>query len=124
MVGIETKLSERIAHRNSAGVPGAEHALDKGSGDRAATQQRRGKPNPFFVGKADHFDRERQAPPSFVQIGDTGDRRNQSERAVPFAGIADGIVMGAQHQAGQSGTLAFVAAADISNGVEMRAHSG
>jgi hypothetical protein len=58
-----------------------------------------------------------------VQIADTGNRGDQSKRAVPFAGIADGIVVRTQHQARQPRNLAFVAAADISDRIEMRAHS-
>ena len=59
--------------------------------------------------------------PRAVQIGHAGDRRDQSERAVPFAGVAHGVVMRAQHQARQAGPLAFVTAADVSDRVEMRA---
>ncbi len=59
-----------------------------------------------------------------MQIGDTGNRRDQPERTVPFAGVANGVVMRAQHQARRAGNLAFVTAADISDGVEMRPHSG
>src|SRR5713101_4743493 len=53
-----------------------------------------------------------------------GNRRSQPERTVPFAGVADGVVMRAQHQARRARNLAFVAAADVSDRVEMRAHSG
>ena len=48
----------------------------------------------------------------------------RSERAVPFAGVAHGVVMRAQHQARQAGPIAFVTAADIADRVEMRAHAG
>ena len=47
-----------------------------------------------------------------------------AERAVPFAGIAHGVVMRSQHQARQAGPLAFVTAADIADGIEMRGHAG
>ena len=62
--------------------------------------------------------------PAVVQIGNAGDRGDQSERPIPFAGIAHGVVMRAQHQARQAGPIAFVSAADIADRVEMRAHAG
>jgi hypothetical protein len=102
----------------------AERALDEGSGDRAAAQQCRGKPNPLLVGEPGHLDRERQSPPSFAQIGNAGNRGDQSERAVPFAGIADGVVMRTKHQARQAGTVALVTAADVADRIEMRMHAG
>ena len=86
--------------------------------------KRGGKPHALLVGKANDFDRERQphAPP--VQVGDAGNRRDHPERPVPFAGVAHGVVMRAQHQARQPRPLALVAAADIADGVEMRGHAG
>ena len=123
MVGIQTKLDERIAHRNSGAVLRGEHALIERSCDRPAAQQRGSEPDPLLVGKARHFDGERQSPPSFVQIGDAGDRRDQPERTVPFAGVADAVVVRAQHQTRQTRSLAFVTAADISDRIEVRAHS-
>jgi hypothetical protein len=124
MFGVKTELQQSIAHRNSVRVLYAEHALVEGPCDRAAAQQRGGEPDPLLVGEPGYFDGERQAPPSLVQIGDAANRRDQSERAVPFAGIADGVVVRAQHQARQTGALAFIAAADISDRIEMRMHSG
>ena len=62
--------------------------------------------------------------PLLVQIGDAGNRRDQPERAIPFAGVANRIVVRAQHQARQARTIALVAAADIADRVEMRAHAG
>ena len=53
----------------------------------------------FLVGEPDHLDGKRQTPPPPMQIGDAGNRGDQSERAVPFAGIADGVVVRTQHQA-------------------------
>ncbi len=46
------------------------------------------------------------------------------QRAVPFAGVAHGVVVRAEHQAGRPRPLAFVAAADVADRVEMRAHAG
>ena len=62
--------------------------------------------------------------PAPVQIGDAGNRRDHPERPVPFAGVAHGVVMRAQHQARQPRPLAFVAAADIADGIETRGHAG
>ena len=105
-------------------VARVEHAFVEGAGDRPAAEQRGGKPHALLVGETDDFDRKRQphAPP--VQIGDAGNRRDHAERAVPFAGVAHGVVMRAQHQARQPGTFALIAAADIADGVEMRGHAG
>jgi hypothetical protein len=101
-----------------------ERALDKRARDRPAAEQRRGEAHALLIGKADHFNREWQPLPALVEIGDAGDRGEQSERAVPFAGVANGVVMRAQHQARQTRTIAFIAAADIADGVEMRGHAG
>ena len=62
--------------------------------------------------------------PAPVQVGDAGNRRDHAERPVPFAGVAHGVVMRAQHQARQARALALVTAADIADGVEMRGHAG
>ncbi len=59
-----------------------------------------------------------------MEIGDAGNRRDQPERAIPFAGVANRIVVRSQHQAWQPGTIALVSAADIADRVEMRAHPG
>ena len=124
MSGVETKLDQRLAHRNPGGVRGAEHALVKRARDRAAAEQRGCEADAFLVGEPDHLDGERQPALSLVQIGNAGNRGDQAERAVPFAGIADGVVMRAQHQARQARGLAFVTAADISDRIEMRVHAG
>ena len=92
--------------------------------DRAAAEQRGRKAHALLVGESNDLDRERQPPPAPVQIGDAGNRCEQSERAVPFAGVAHGVVMRAQHQARQAGTIAFITAADISDRIEMRGHAG
>ena len=114
----------RLAHREAAWIARAEHAFVEGAGDRPAAEQRGGKPDALLVGETCDFDRKGQphAPP--VQVGDAGNRRYHSERAVPFAGVAHGVVMRTQHQAGQPGTFAFIAAADIADGVEMYGHPG
>src|SRR5258708_7696182 len=80
-------------------------------------------PPPLLSGEPDALERKRQPPPAPVQVRDAGNRRDQSERAVPFAGVAHGVVMRTQHQAWQARTLALVAAADIADRVEMRAHA-
>ena len=102
----------------------AEHALDERARHRPAAEQRRGKAHALLVGKADDFNGERQPLAALVQIGDAGNRGDDAERAVPFAGIAHRIVMRAQHQARQPRPLALVTAADIADGVEMRGHAG
>jgi hypothetical protein len=58
-----------------------------------------------------------------VQIGDAGDRSDYPQRAIPFAGVANRIVMRAQHQARQARTLALVTAADIADRIEMGLHT-
>jgi cation diffusion facilitator CzcD-associated flavoprotein CzcO len=123
MVGIETELGERIAHRDAGGVLCAKQALVERSRDRAAAQQRGGEADPLLVGEPGHLDGERQSPPPFLQIGDAANRGDQSKWAVPFAGVAHGVVVRAQHQARQTRNLAFITATDISDRVEMRAHS-
>ena len=101
-----------------------EHALVEGAGDGAAAEQGRGEADAFLIGKAGHLDRERQSLAAPVEIGDAGNRGDEPERPVPFAGVAHGVVMRAQHQAGQARPLALVAAADIADGIEMRGHAG
>src|SRR6266849_5864749 len=123
MIGIETELDERIAHRNSGTIPYAKHALVERACHRAAAQQRGGEPDPLLIGEAGDFDRERQSPAPVMQIAHAGNRRDQSKRTVPFSGIAHRVVVLAQHQARQSRSLAFVTAADVSDRVEMRLHS-
>jgi hypothetical protein len=59
-----------------------------------------------------------------VQIGHAAYRRDQAERPIPLAGVAHGIVMRTEHQAGQTRNLAFVAAADVADRIEMRLHAG
>ena len=124
MIGIEAEFRQRIAHRHAGSVPRAERAFVERAGDRTAAQQSGRETNPLLIGKARHLDRERQSLPAPVQIGDAGDRGEQSERAVPFAGVAHRVVMRAQHQARQAGPVAFVAAGDIADGIEMRGHAG
>ncbi len=51
-------------------------------------------------------------------------RRDDPERPVPAAGIAHGVVMGAQHQARQTGPVAFIASADIADRIDTRPHAG
>ena len=67
---------------------------------------------------------KRQTLAAPIQIGDAGDRRYHPERPVPFAGVAHGVVMRAQHQTRQTGRSTFITAADIADGIEMRAHAG
>ena len=124
MVGIEPELHHRLAHGESISIARIEHAFVKGAGDRPAAEQGGGKPHALLVGETDDLDRKGQphAPP--VQVGDAGNRRDHAERAVPFAGVAHGIVMRSQHQARQPRTVALVTAADIADGVEMRGHAG
>ena len=124
MIGVEAELHQRIAHGDAVTVACVEHALVEGAGHRAAAEQRRGEAHPLLVGKADDFDRERQALAAAVEIGDAGDRRDHAQRPVPFAGVAHGVVVRAEHQARQARPLAFVAAADIADRVEMRTHAG
>ena len=101
MIGIEAELPQRIAHGNAGGIAPIQHALVESAGDRAAAEQRRGEPNALLVGEADDLDRERQPLAAPVQIGDAGNRGDQAERPIPFAGVAHGVVMRAEHQAGQ-----------------------
>ncbi len=123
MVGIETESGERIAHRCSGAVPYTKHALVERAGDRAAPQQRGSEPNAFLIGKACHLDGEGPSLPALVHGSDTGNRRDQTQRPIPFAGIAHRVVMRPQHQAGQARTISFVTPADVSDGVEVRNHS-
>src|SRR6267142_7041217 len=123
MVGIETELEERIAYRYSGAVLYAKQALVERSGDRAAPQQRGGESNAFLIGKTGHLDSEGQWLSAPVYICNAGNRRNQPKRPVPFACVTYGIVVRAEHEAGQTRTFSFVAAADVSDGIEMRAHS-
>ena len=124
MLGVEPELHHGLAHGESVSIARVEHAFVKGAGDRPAAEQRGGKPDALLVGETDDLDRKGQpyAPP--VQIGDAGNRGDHAERTVPFAGVAHGVVMRSQHQAGQPGTFALIAAADIADGVEMHGHSG
>ena len=124
MLGVETELRQRLTHRHAGPVARIQHALVKGSRDRPAAEQRGRKPHALLVGKTDDLDRIRQPPPPPVQVGDAGDRRDHAERAVPFAGVAHGVVVRSQHQARQAGKLAFIAAADIADRILMRAHAG
>src|SRR3981189_1638388 len=73
------------------------------------------KRTPPLIGEPHDLDRKRQPPPAPVQVRDAGNRRDQSERAVPFAGVAHGVVMRAQHQARQAGAIAFITAPELSN---------
>ena len=124
MVGIEPELHHRLAHGESISIARIEHAFVKGAGDRPAAEQRGGKPHALLVGETDDLDRKGQPHAAPVQIGDAGDRRDHAERSVPFAGVAHGVVMRTQHQAGQPRTFALITAADIADGVEMRGHAG
>lgn len=98
--------------------------LVEGAGHRPAAEQGGGEAHTLLVRKAHNLDREWQPLATPVQISDAGDRRDDAERTVPFAGVAHRIVMRADHQARQVRPLALVAAADIADGVEMRAHPG
>ena len=80
--------------------------------------------NALLIRKAGHLNGEGQSFATLVQISDAGNRRDQPQRPVPFAGVAHGVVMRAQHQARQSLSIAFITAADITDGVEMRGHAG
>ena len=124
MAGVETKFDQRLAQRDSGRVLCTKRALVEGTGNGAAAQQRGSEPDALFVGEADHFDCERQTPSSFRELGDAGNRRDQPERAIPFSGIAHRIVMRPQHQARQVRPIAFIAAADVADRIEMRGHSG
>ena len=124
MLRVEPELHHGLAHGESISIARIEHALVKGAGDRPAAEQRGGKADALLIGETDDLDRKGQpyAPP--VQIGDAGNCRDHAERTVPFAGVADGIVMRSQHQARQPRTVAFVTAADIADGIEMHGHAG
>ena len=124
MIGIEAEVLQRLAHGNAVGIAHPQHALVKGAGDRAAAEQRGGEADALLVGKAGDLDRERQPLAAPVQVRDAGDRGDEAERPIPFAGVTHGIVMRAEHQAWQAGRSALVAAADIADGIEMRVHAG
>ena len=121
---IEPEFLQRLAHRDAGAVMHVQHAFIERARNRTAAQQRGRKAHTLLVGKAGDLDRERQPLAAPMQIGHAGNRRDHAERAVPFAGIAHGIVMRAQHQAWCTRTLALVTAADIADRVEMRAHAG
>ena len=117
-------MVKRIAHRD----PGPDFRVPNTPSSNVPATARlpssvEGEADALLIGGADHLDGERQAFSAPLQVGHAGNRRDQSERAVPFAGVADGVVMRAQHQARHSGPLAFVAAADVSDRVEVRARS-
>ena len=124
VIGVEPEIGDRLAQGHSTPVPGIERAFVKRAGDRAAAEQCRGETNALLVGKAHHLDRKWQSTPSPVQVGNAGNRRDQAERTVPFAGVDNRVVMRAQHQAWQARTLALITAADIADRIELRAHAG
>ena len=59
-----------------------------------------------------------------MQIGDAGNRRDNTERPVPAAGIAHSIVMRAEHQTRTANSRALVTPTDIADRIEMRSHAG
>ncbi len=124
MIGIEAEFLQRLAHGDAGGIAHLQHAFVEGAGDRAAAEQRGGEAHALLVGKAGDLDRERQPLAAPVQIGDAGDRSDHAERPVPFAGVAHGVVMRAEHQAWQTRRGALIAAADIADRIEMRVHAG
>ena len=121
---VQPKLHHGFAHAEAGMIARIEHAFVEGAGDRPAAEQGGGKPHALLVRETDDFDRKGQPHIAPVQIGDAGDRGDDPERSIPFAGVAHGVVMRTEHQARQPGTFSFVTAADIADGVEMRGHSG
>ena len=124
MLRIEPEPHHRLAHGEAVRIARIEHAFVEGAGDRPAAEQGGGKPHALLVRETDDFDRKGQPHIAPVQIGDAGDRGDDPERSIPFAGVAHGVVMRTQHQARQPGTFPFIAARDVSDGVEMRGHAG
>ncbi len=91
--GIETELRQRLAHRDSLAVLGAKYAFIESAGNGATAKQGRCEPNAFLIGKADDLDGEGQSLPALVHGSNAGNRRDQPQRPIPFAGIAHGVVM-------------------------------
>ena len=78
------------------------------------------KRTPSSSAKATSLQRIGQAQAGSGDVVDALDRGDDAERAVPFAGIAHGVVMRADHHAREAGDLPLIAADDIADLVHAR----
>ena len=125
MVGIKAECHHRLAHRNAGAVARIEHARDRNVPATARLPSSvEAKRTPSSSANPTTSIAKGNRLPAAVEIGDAGDRGDHAERAVLFAGVAHGVEMRAEHQTRQAGPVAFVAAADIADRVEMRGHAG
>jgi hypothetical protein len=115
-----------FTHGDASAIEMVQHCLVKATRHRATAQQGGLEAHALFLGKADHLDRKRKAPPRPVPLGNASQRQDDAQVAVIFAGIAHGIEVRASDQ-GRGLFMAgrgFVAADHVAGIVAPHAHAG
>jgi hypothetical protein len=92
--------------------------------ERPAAEQSGAEAHALLVAEADHLDREGQSPFLLVQCLHAFDGGDHAEHAIVFSCVAHRVEVRAEHEAGEAGPAALVAADDVADGVEARLHSG
>jgi hypothetical protein len=121
---VVSSLYQRFAQRDAVAVDGGQQPHVEAARNRAAAQESAAKTHAFFFGKRDHLQVVRQAPAVRVQVGDHGDRQQDTQTAVIFAAIAYGVVVRACRQRFCARLLGGVAADDIAHRVDVDRHAG
>ena len=119
-LGIESERRQCVAHRHSIAVAAVEELPIERAGDRAAAEQRGAETHAFLVGESHDLDRERQPRPARVEGVNAIDGRDHAQHAVVLAGVAHGVEVRTQHEAGRARRTAFVATDDIADRIESR----
>src|SRR5260221_578001 len=113
-----TLMAPRLPDGYAVRIAGLEHCRFHRAGDGAAAQHGGAEAHAFFVAEAKHLDRKWQSLAPGRERGDALDRGDHAEHAVIAAGIAHGVEVRAEHQAGQAGEAAFIASDQIADRVE------
>ncbi|MNT08232.1 hypothetical protein D3C72_1429680 [compost metagenome] len=90
---IQAKLAQRLRHADALGISTRQPLGWPLAGNAPAAQQGDAKSRPFFIGKANHFNRHRQTPLLLMQMRHHLQGGQYAEHAVITAGIAHRIQM-------------------------------
>src|ERR1051325_2408319 len=106
LIRISPKAADGIGHGDSLGISTSQIFAVESSSERSAAEISALVANAFLIGEADHLNCKWQRD-VIMKTLDTGNRREDPERAVKLACIADGIQMRTKQQRFGLWTLDF-----------------
>ncbi len=120
--GVEAEVAHGLVEIDVVAVLEVEGARVEGAGEGAGAEIGGGEADAFLFGEADDVDREGEAFAG--ELFDDGEAEHDSQNSVVFAGVGDGVEMGADEEDGGVGRHAGVMADEVADGVDADGHAG